>query len=122
MRHVKALLESRNVLELVPDQSLLASNLEGINYRVAARGKAYAYIYCPSGLYVDAALGKVEGELVEASWYNPRDGSIVSADRFPNEGVRRFTAPSSGRDNDWVLCLDAAGSEIVCAHLFEFEQ
>lgn len=107
MRHVKALLQSRNVLELVPDSSLIAGNFEGNSYRVAARGRDYAYIYCPNGLFVDVRMGIIGGDTVEASWFNPRDGSSVAAGSIPNEGVRRFVAPASGRDNDWILCLDA---------------
>ncbi|MBB3113341.1 hypothetical protein FHS18_005453 [Paenibacillus phyllosphaerae] len=110
MRHVAALFQSRNLLDLVPDQSLISGNLEGISYRVAARGRDYAYIYCPNGLYVNVVMGKIEGQSAEASWFNPRDGSYVVAGRCPNEGIRRFTAPASGRDNDWVLCLDSGGT------------
>lgn len=110
MRHVNALLQSRNVLELIPDQSLISGNLEGMNYRVAARGRDYAYIYCPNGLYVNVVMGKIEGQFVEASWFSPRDGSIVGAGRCPNAGIRQFTAPASGRDKDWVLCLDSGGT------------
>ncbi|MFD0669997.1 glycoside hydrolase family 140 protein [Cohnella sp. GCM10027633] len=107
MRYVKALMQSRDWLSIVPDSSLLAGNPEGIVRRAAARGRDYAYIYCPNGLFADAVLGKLGGDRVHASWFNPRDGSTVPAGSFRNEGTVSFVAPTSGRDNDWILCLDA---------------
>lgn len=111
MRHVKALMQARRWLELRPDLTLLAGNLPGECRRVAARGERFAYVFCPNGLYADVAMGVLEAPFAEASWFNTSDGAWIPAGRFPNaEGNRRFIAPASGRDQDWILCLDAADS------------
>jgi len=52
-------------------------------------------------------MTKIFSTEVDAQWYNPRDGTYSSIGRYTNMGTRQFTAPSSGEDNDWVLCLDA---------------
>ncbi len=107
MHHLKALMESRPFLDRVPDQSLIAVNYEGSNYMTATRGQSYAMIYCPNGLAVKVAMGKIDGGEVEASWYDPRLGSFQSAGLFPNEGQNTFLPPTAGRGNDWVLTLDS---------------
>ncbi len=107
MKHVKALMQSRPFLELVPDQSLIAANKPGVNYMTAARGSSYAYIYIPHGLRAEIELGKLSGRMVAASWYDPRTGTYLEAGSYANEGVATFSPPSSGRNDDWVLVLDS---------------
>ncbi|MFC3802749.1 glycoside hydrolase family 140 protein [Cohnella sp. GCM10012308] len=108
MRHLKDLIESRPYLSLAPAQELLASNLTGASYRVAAMGDGYAYIYCPSGLYVEADGDAIPAARVEASWYDPRTGARTSAGIRDASGKLRYDAPSSGRGCDWVLTLEWA--------------
>jgi hypothetical protein len=99
-------------LDRVPDQSLLGRNYEGANYMTAARGASYALIYCPNGLPFSVITGKLAGETVEASWFNPRDGSYQPAGSFSNganAGEVQFIPPSSGRGSDWVLALEGHG-------------
>ncbi|WP_168122137.1 glycoside hydrolase family 140 protein [Paenibacillus sp. HB172176] len=107
MRHVRALLESRPFLERVPDQELLAGNYNGANYIAATRGSDYAFLYTPNGLTIRVKMGKITGEQVKASWFDPRQGTITEIGRFDNAGILAFTPPSSGRGNDWVLVLDS---------------
>lgn len=106
MRHLRTLLESRNLLELVPDQGLVARNWPGSNYMAAARGADYALIYCPNGLYVEAVMGRIAGERARVSWYCPREGVYRPVGERPNAGTQRFDAPSSGRGNDWILVME----------------
>lgn len=106
MRHLKKLMESLDSpLDRVPDQELIADNWKGSNYMAATRGETYALIYCPSGLYVRVVMGRIAGSQVMASWYRPATGEWFGIGMFNNQGTVTFTAPSSGRGQDWVLFL-----------------
>lgn len=107
MKHVRDLAESRPMLERVPDQGLLAANNEGANYAVAARGKRHAFLYSPNGLALRVAMGRIEGELASASWFDPRSGEYTAIGVIANEGEATFVPPLAGRGNDWVLVLDS---------------
>ena len=109
MRHVRALIESRPMLERVPDQSLIADN--GVRYDrvLASRGKSYAFAYTYTGRPFTLKLGAISGKQVKAQWYSPRDGKFTPVATFANRGVRRFDPPGeAGPGNDWVLVLDDA--------------
>lgn len=106
MQHVRALMESRPFFDRVPDQSLIANNRPGANYMTATRGTDYAMIYSPNGVGFEAVMGKIAGDRVRASWFDPRNGMYLQAGTFPNDGIAEFMPPSSGRGNDWVLVLD----------------
>jgi hypothetical protein len=108
MRYLRELVESQALEELVPDQSLLATNPEGANYVAAARGGAYAFYYVPNGLAIDARLGVLPGKQIASRWYNPRNGQYSAVNTLPNEGTHLFAAPSSGRGEDWVLVMAAS--------------
>ena len=108
MRHVRTLLEEEISPDWRPNSQLIHLNRTGANYAVAAQNKYNAYIYLPSGLYVDVVMGYIEGKQVKAIWFCPRTGGTteVSTDSaIPNQGIKRFTAPTSGRGNDWILIL-----------------
>lgn len=69
---------------------------------------------------VTVNLEKLSGEILDAWWYSPRDGKLYDADgratekpfaHFRKLHKRRFTAPSQGKDNDWVSVLDDAGKD-----------
>jgi hypothetical protein len=107
MRHVRALMESRPFFERVPAPELLAANYEGANTQAATRGRRYAMFYSPNGLPIRAVLGLLEGASVSVSWYDPRVGQWLDAGLHDNSGEAAFIPPSSGRNEDWVLVLDA---------------
>ncbi|SFJ68823.1 Putative collagen-binding domain of a collagenase [Paenibacillus sp. UNC496MF] len=109
MRHLRALMEAHSYLDRVPDQSLIADNYEGANYMVATRGGDYGLIYSPNGIPFRVSLGKLPGGRVKASWYDPRTGRYDAIGEFANEGEAAFAPPTSGRGEDWVLVLTAAG-------------
>jgi hypothetical protein len=53
-------------------------------------------------------MGKIKGEKVKASWYNPRDGNTESIGEFANKGVQEFDPPRDEKEgNDWVLILES---------------
>jgi hypothetical protein len=109
MGYARELMESRPMLERVPDQSLLAGAAEsGPAHPRATRGRNYAFVYLPEGGDVTVRMGRISGVKVAASWFEPRSGAWTRQGEFANSGTQRFTAPSSGRGNDWVLVLDDA--------------
>jgi len=107
MAYLRSLMEAKSFLDRVPDQSLIAENYEGANYLVATRGKDYALIYSPNGLNIKVNMGKISGDFVDASWYNPRSGQYEYIDKYENRGTVDFLPPSSGRGEDWILVLDS---------------
>ncbi len=111
MRHLRSLIESRPMLERVPDQSLIADN--GVRYErvLASRGKSYAFAYTYTGRPFTMKLGAISGGQVKAQWYSPRDGGFTPIGTFANRGERRFDPPGEAKaGNDWVLVLDDASA------------
>lgn len=113
---LRKLIESRPFLDLVPDQSLIESG-QGTcgSYSCAIRGKSYAYIYIPTGNNTTIRMGKISGNNVTASWFNPRSGRMTKIGEFENSGKHSFEVPGmskemdwlrSGRGCDWVLVLE----------------
>ncbi|WP_240773450.1 glycoside hydrolase family 140 protein [Pontibacter sp. SGAir0037] len=108
MQYVRKLLESRPMLERVPDQSLVNAAYEGQELIQATRGHDYAFIYTTAGKPIEANLGRISGKTLKAAWYDPRTGKTTAIGKFKNTGTHTFTPPGSGPDNDWVLILDDA--------------
>jgi hypothetical protein len=109
MRYLRRLLESRPMLERVPDQSLIVDNGERYDRVLASRGKRYTYAYTYTGRPFTVRLGKTSGAKVHAEWYSPRDGTVAAAGIFANKGQHRFDPPGeTAPGNDWVLVLDDA--------------
>jgi hypothetical protein len=111
MQYARALLESRPVLARIPDQSLLATAPGRGSDRIQAtraEDGSYAFVYSASGRPFTLDLGKLTGERVRASWYDPRSGASAGAGTFPREGRKEFRPPSQGKGHDWVLVLDDA--------------
>lgn len=107
MRHLRALIESRPMLERVPDPSLIVDN--GVRYDrvLASRGTGYAIVYSYTGRPFTMRLGAISGRQVRASWYSPRDGSVTPAGSFANRGTRRFDPPGETKaGKDWVLLVE----------------
>ena len=107
MKHLKNLILSRTYFERIPDQSLIADQGTRYDYLAATRGKDYAFVYSYTGRDMKVFTEKLSGKKTEASWFNPRDGSISIIGVFANEGTMNFDPPGEPQDgNDWVLVLD----------------
>jgi hypothetical protein len=105
--HARRLVESRPFLSRVPDQTLIVpAYYPETDYIVATRGEGYAFIYFPTGWDAEIILDKIGAKTVTAYWYDPRTGESKLIDTFPGQGNRKFTPPSGGRGNDWILVLD----------------
>lgn len=108
MRFLRALITSRPMLERVPDQSLLQDAYSGAQRVQATRGGDYAFVYSAAGQPFTVNLGRLRGKQLRAAWFDPRSGKSQVIGIFENVGTRRFTPPSQGRKDDWVLLLDDA--------------
>lgn len=108
MSHVRTLMESRPMLDRVPDQSLITEAYAGPDRIQATRGNDYAFIYSTSGKLFTVNMGKISGKEIKGTWYDPRTGVSTALGKFKNTGSQVFTPPSQGRDNDWILILDDA--------------
>jgi len=110
MIYLKKLVMSKPYFQRIPDQSLIAGGQgEKYNYIAATRGDDYAFIYDYTGRSFDVNMGKINGNKVKASWYNPRDGSKKAIGNFLNRGVQNFDPAGSPTDgNDWVLILETS--------------
>ncbi len=116
MQYLRDLLESRPMLNRIPDQWLIANDPMGTENRIQATrdaGGSYAFIYTATGekltiRMTDRIYDKLSGKTIRAYWYNPRNGTSQEIGEFNKEPFRDFTPPSSGHGNDWVLVLDDA--------------
>ena len=111
MQWARKLIESRPILERVPDQSLIASdNKNDGSHLAATRSKSgdYAFIYSPIGEAFSVDLSKLSGEKLSGSWFDPRTGKSTAIEAFARQGKKEFTPPTKGTGNDWVLILDDA--------------
>lgn len=109
MIHLKNLILSKPYFDRVPDQSLIAgANGERYDRLIATRGKDYAFIYTYTGRNIPVNMGKIQGEKVKASWYDPRNGKLITIGSYDNKGMRTFDPPGSPKNgNDWVLVLES---------------
>ena len=109
MKYIKDLMLSRgDYFERVPDQSIVADNGEKYNQLLATRTDKYAFIYNYNGREIKINMGKIAGDKVEASWFNPRNGETKKIGEFDNNGVQSFQPEGGVKDgNDWVLILDS---------------
>lgn len=114
MQYLRRLLESRPYLTRVPDQGLIVGDAgKGTDHVRATRDEAgsYALVYVASGKPVAIDLGKLSGERVEVSWYDPRTGAVRKGGSRERKGNVTFEPPSSGAGHDWVLVLDDAAKK-----------
>jgi hypothetical protein len=133
LQHLKHLIESRPMLERIPDQSLLAAGTNppaqpvtmpatrptapnrpaesAINRVQATRAAdgSYAFVYLPPGRRdVTLALAKLSGSTLNGYWYDPRTGTSQPLAPIVKADTQSFKAPEFSADGDWVLVLDDA--------------
>jgi hypothetical protein len=106
MKYLRRLIESRPMLDRVPDQSLVSQMLNAHDRIQATRGKDYIFIYTTQGKPVTINMGKISGKEVRAFWYNPKNGETKEIGRSQNSGQQQFNPPTSGYGHDWVLVMD----------------
>jgi hypothetical protein len=110
MRFVRRLMESRPMLERVPDQSLIMENNLAPAERIqATRGIDYLFVYSAAGKPFTVNLGKISGTVLRATWFDPRTGKVDAAGTVQNAGTKLYKPPRIGYGQDWVLVLDDDG-------------
>lgn len=108
MKHLKNLMLSRSFFDRVPDQTLIAGT-NGDKYErvIATRGENYIMAYTYTGRDFSLNMGKIEGDKVKASWFDPRTGKETVLGEIVNKGVQKFNPPGEPKNgNDWVLILE----------------
>lgn len=108
MQHLRTLIESRPMLDRVPDQSIVTDTGGNNDHIQATRGKDYLFIYAAQGSAFTVNPGKISGKEWTATWYDPRNGQTKEASRFREVTAKTFTPPDSGYGHDWVLIIDDA--------------
>jgi len=118
MKYLRTLIESRPVLDRIPDQSMLVNQGSGSSERIqATRGKDYAFIYSAYGRTIIFKPGKISGATLNAYWYDPRTGKSKFIGRFANNKQLSFVpplpvnSPVPSQREDWVLVLDDASKK-----------
>ncbi|MFC1538874.1 glycoside hydrolase family 140 protein [Candidatus Latescibacterota bacterium] len=113
MQYVRALMESRPMLDRIPDQTIIASDPgEGEEHIRAARAfdGSYAFVYIPTGKTIDVNIASISGSSINAFWFDPRIGETTLIRTIkPGAKTERFNPPGEHTSgNDWVLILDNA--------------
>jgi hypothetical protein len=107
MTFARRLMESHPLLERVPDQSLIEENNYAPAERIqATRGDDYLFVYTAVGKPVTVILGKIKGSTLQAYWFDPRNGKTTDIGNVSNAGTKKFSPPSTGYGQDWVLVMD----------------
>jgi len=81
------------------------------DYVVATKGDGYAFVYFPTGWPAEIRLDKIGAADINTFWYDPRTGEAKTSEKIKGTGSRKFTPPSTGRGNDWILVLDDASKK-----------
>jgi len=109
MQYVRKLMESHPMSDRIPDQSLIKENNLTPAQRIqAARGNDYAFIYSAQGLSFTVDLKKIKAAQLRAYWFNPRNGQVKEESEVSMFTEKKFTPPSKGYGQDWILVLDDA--------------
>lgn len=107
VKYLKRLIESRPILDRVPDQSLILENTNAAYERIqATRGNDYIFVYSAAGKSFTVNLGKVSGSQLVGYWLSPKNGQVNEIGIVENKGTKQFNPPTSGYGQDWVLILD----------------
>lgn len=106
MKHLRALIESRDFFSRVPDQSLVASEIGEKGETIqAASGDGYGMVYLPTTHPVEIRIDKISEGKVKAAWFDPRDGTFTLAGVYEGvmDEVQSLMPIREGPD--WVLVI-----------------
>ncbi|MDZ7608602.1 MAG: glycoside hydrolase family 140 protein [Cyclobacteriaceae bacterium] len=108
MKYLRYLIESRPMLDRVPDQSLITNGRNANDRIQATRGKDYIFVYSAQGQKFTLNTSKISGKEINACWYNPRSGEIKVIGKSAKNAQQEFIPPTTGYGQDWVLVVDDA--------------
>ncbi len=106
--YLRKLMESRPLLNRVPDNSIIISGQgEKGEHMEAFRtaDKSCEMVYLPVGKTITVSTSNIEGP-INGWWFNPRNGKSVAITNLQKKPVLQFTSPTTGVNNDWVLVID----------------
>jgi len=108
MKFARELMESKSMLDRIPDQSILIESDETPGERIqATRGKDYVFVYSCIGKRFRLKMAQIPGEKSAFFWVNPRTGEKSSKNNINNTGIQTFTPPTKGYGLDWVMVLES---------------
>ncbi|MGA2584785.1 MAG: glycoside hydrolase family 140 protein [Tepidisphaeraceae bacterium] len=116
MQYLRRLIESRPMLERIPDQSMIIGDARETTERIEAMRASdgsYAFAYSADGRPINLKLDALTGTKLTAWWYSPRDGVAQRIADFAKPDWREFDPPSDGDGHDWVLVLDDAAKNFA---------
>ncbi|WP_370174321.1 glycoside hydrolase family 140 protein [Leeuwenhoekiella palythoae] len=106
MKYLKELMLLFPYFQREPDKDMVVDQGQKYDYVAATKGVDYAMIYTYTGRTFELQLGRIDGERLNAYWYNPRNGKDLAIGSINNSGVQMFNPPGDAQDgNDWVLVL-----------------
>jgi hypothetical protein len=109
--HLRKLVESRPMLNSIPDNTIVASGQGEKGEHIEAfraADKSFAMVYLPVGKKITIKAAQLPGRIA-CWWFNPKDGTARQAGTIEKKETIDFTPPTTGTGNDWVLVLDDAG-------------
>ena len=109
--YLKKLIESRQVLNRIPDSSIIFSGQGSKGEHIEAfraADNSYAMIYLPVGKSITLNTNHMTCKEVAAWWYNPKDAAVQKIGKLERKDQMDFTSPTLGIENDWVLVIDDA--------------
>ncbi len=109
MQHVRSLIESLGVGQLVPDSTLLRSPAGTVDDRVqVARGKNNEFVvaYITDGHPITLDLSGLAGNGRSGYWFDPRTGKRQALPKVARQSEQQFTPPTTGPEQDWVLVVN----------------
>lgn len=113
-QHLKHLMLSRPFLTRIPDQTLIHGDQEeDKHFKVATRDAEgrYAMVYFPTGGPANLNVSSLASDELQVWWFDPRTGNSFRGDTMNRSDRLTVHAPTQGNGHDWVLVLDASGSD-----------
>ena len=107
---VRRLFETYFFQDLVPAQDIIMDGPATGGAKIRAmrsKQNTLALIYSPRGesFSIDRSLFKPKH--IKESWYDPRYGATYTVHRATTLSFQTYTPPTSGRENDWILIIEA---------------
>jgi len=107
--YLRRLIESRPMQDRIPDPSIIVTGQVEKGGHIEAFHAAdgsYGMIYLPIGKSIVVNAGFIKNSKAIVWWFNPKNGEAQKAGTFKIKTAMKFTAPTRGTGNDWVLVLD----------------
>ena len=108
LKFLRELIESRPVLDRVPDKTLVTDRLGTNDHILGTRGADYIFVYSTQGKKFTVNTAKISGKEIITYWLNPKNGQVKENGKFTKKSQQEFTPPTTGYGHDWVLIIDDA--------------